>query len=467
MAVEVIICYAHKDERFLHKLKIQLKPLLREGLVNLWHDRDISAGKEWKHEIDEHLNTAQIILLLVSPDFIDSDYCYSIEMERAIERHEQGEPRAIPIILRPTDWYNTSLRKLQALPKNGKPITLWANRDQALLDAARGIRKAVGEMNKQILDNTLPIPKPPNLVNQQYQSNQEERIQITYTKGVDEEALVKLRDEMQRQREADNFLLEANKFASSIMEKNELVQKAVERWPPYKQKELRQLGIEMSVAVIDGYDPTTQMGIRMAGLGRGMVGSRRLKHDDLVWLAVSAISYLRENVLEATTPDVEGLLYLACMYGFQLQYDDMMIIIDKAVQIDGEIKERFQQRKILLTLLRAGGTDQMKLESLRKRLGILPDTKSNFRTFIQDFDLTDFHGYIKWIGMKRPNAAGERGIFVLHITPPYEQNEGLVSASTLSVESWQTENIANGDLVSISKLYDVVHASFALICPSE
>ncbi len=272
---------------------------------------------------------------------------------------------------------------------------------------------------------------------------------------------------MQRQREADNFLLEARKFASSLMEKDELVKKAVELYPPYKQKELRQLGIEISVAVIDGYDPITQMGIRMASLGRGTAGFRRLERSDLVWLSTSAISYLRENVLEATTPYAEGLLHLACMYGYQQQFEDMMITIDKAVQIDGEIKKRFQQQKILLTLLRACGSDQMKLGRLRKRLGILPDSKRNFCKFIQDFDLIDFHGYIKWIGMKRPNAAGERGIFILHITPPYEQNKGLVSASALSVESWKSENIANGELVIIGKLYDMLHASFVLIRPTE
>jgi hypothetical protein len=107
----------------------------------------------------------------------------------------------------------------------------------------------------------------------------------------------------------------------------------------------------------------------------------------------------------------------------------------------------------------------VKLERLRKRLGIPRVSKRPFCKFIQDFDLTDFHGYIRWIAIKSPNAAGERGIFIIMITPPYEQYKGLVSASTLSVESWQSENVLNGELVSISKLYDALHASFVLICP--
>src|SRR5712691_10129341 len=105
MPVEIFFCYAHKDEELLNKLKTHLIPLYREGLIGLlWHDRNISAGTEWKQEIDVHLNTADVILLLVSPDFMASDYCYAIEMKRAIERHEQDEACVIPIILRPTDW---------------------------------------------------------------------------------------------------------------------------------------------------------------------------------------------------------------------------------------------------------------------------------------------------------------------------------------------------------------------------
>ena len=81
----------------------------------------LSAGVEWEQEINQHLNNAQIILLLVSPDFMDSDYCYGVEMKRAIERHERKEARVIPIILRPVYWQGI-LGKLQALPTDGKPV---------------------------------------------------------------------------------------------------------------------------------------------------------------------------------------------------------------------------------------------------------------------------------------------------------------------------------------------------------
>ena len=144
--IEIFFSYAHEDETLRNELAKQLKLMKRQGLINEWYDRDIDAGTEWKHEIDEHLNNAQIILLLVSPDFITSDYCYDIEMMRAMERHEAREARVIPVILRPCDWHSAPFSKLQALPRNAKPITTWSNHDDAFLDVAKGIRKVVEDM---------------------------------------------------------------------------------------------------------------------------------------------------------------------------------------------------------------------------------------------------------------------------------------------------------------------------------
>src|SRR5258708_31258554 len=104
MAVKIFLCYAREDELLLNKLRAHLAPLKRQGLVDTWHDRNISAGSEWEHEINLHLNDAQIILLLISVDLMNSDYCYSIEMKRALERHRQGKARVIPVILRPAFW---------------------------------------------------------------------------------------------------------------------------------------------------------------------------------------------------------------------------------------------------------------------------------------------------------------------------------------------------------------------------
>jgi hypothetical protein len=93
MPVKIFFCYAHEDEQILNILKNYLFPLKRTGLIEIWHDRDISAGTDWDQQIKSHLNQAQIILLLVSPNFMSSDYCYGIEIKRALERHGLGEAR--------------------------------------------------------------------------------------------------------------------------------------------------------------------------------------------------------------------------------------------------------------------------------------------------------------------------------------------------------------------------------------
>ena len=152
MSVSIFFCYAHEDEDLLNKLKRHPWPLQRQGLIAVWHDRDISAGSEWEQEISQHLNAAQIILLLVSPDFIYSEYCYGIEMKRAIERHERKEAKVIPIILRPVHWQGV-LGKLQALPKDGLPITDpdWNNLDRAFYNVTEGIRTVVEQLEEMRL----------------------------------------------------------------------------------------------------------------------------------------------------------------------------------------------------------------------------------------------------------------------------------------------------------------------------
>jgi WD40 repeat protein len=147
--VEIFFCYAHEDEELLKKLKTHLIPLQREGFIDIWHDRDISAGTEWQREVDKHISSAQIILLLVSPDFMASDYCYGKEMKRALERHERGEARVIPIILEHVYWQIEPLNRLQALPEDAKPImsACWHNLNEAMYNVVEGIRNAVGELS--------------------------------------------------------------------------------------------------------------------------------------------------------------------------------------------------------------------------------------------------------------------------------------------------------------------------------
>ncbi len=170
--IRLFYSYSHKDEKLREKLEEHLSLLQRQGIIAGWHDRKIGAGEEWKGAIDTNLEEAQVILLLVSSSFLASDYCWDVETKRAMERHENGKARVIPVILRPCDWHKAPFGKLQALPKEGKAVTSWKNRDEAWTDVSKGIRGAVERMTAGRLASEgskstgtsdlteRPIPKP-------------------------------------------------------------------------------------------------------------------------------------------------------------------------------------------------------------------------------------------------------------------------------------------------------------------
>ncbi len=149
--VEVFYSYADADEDLCIELDRHLSLLVREGLIALWHKRQITPGMNWAEVLDHHLNVASVILLLISSDFLASDYCYGTEMQRAMERYGTNEVHIIPILLRPVDWQSAPFGRLKALPSNGRPVTSWPNRDEAFVDIAQGIRTAL--LNALHLEN--------------------------------------------------------------------------------------------------------------------------------------------------------------------------------------------------------------------------------------------------------------------------------------------------------------------------
>ena len=138
--VHLFYSYSHKDEAFREELETHLAILRRRGVISEWHDRKIDPGDEWRKEISTQLDEANVILLLVTPDFMASDFCYETELERALERHGRGEVVVVPIVVRPVDFEDSPFAHLQALPTDAKPVTLWDDRDEAWLSVARGIR---------------------------------------------------------------------------------------------------------------------------------------------------------------------------------------------------------------------------------------------------------------------------------------------------------------------------------------
>ncbi len=141
----VFYSYDEKDRDLRNLLNKHLTAMERQQLIKGWHDQDIRAGTEWKSAINKHLESAQIILLLISVDFIASDYRYSTEMKRALERHNSGDAFVIPILLRPCDINGLPFSQLDLLPSNGKPVKSWPNDDEAFEEVAKGIRQVVQE----------------------------------------------------------------------------------------------------------------------------------------------------------------------------------------------------------------------------------------------------------------------------------------------------------------------------------
>lgn len=151
-SLSLFLSYANADQRMADQLVKHLAGLLREGVIDSWHDRNISGSEQyWSGQIADALDRADIVLFLVSADFLASDYCSDIEVRRALERHAAGEAVVIPVILRPCDWGGSLFSKFQALPSEGRPIASWPNRDSALLNVVKGIGAAANAIRTRSL----------------------------------------------------------------------------------------------------------------------------------------------------------------------------------------------------------------------------------------------------------------------------------------------------------------------------
>jgi TIR domain len=146
---KLFFSYSHKDEVLRDELEIHLSMLKRQKLIETWHDRRIGAGKEFGKEISENLESADVILLLVSPYFLASDYCYDVEMSHALRKHQQNQARVIPVILHPCDWHSSPFGNLLAAPRDGKPISKYPNQHDAFLEVVNTIKLSVRDISPQ------------------------------------------------------------------------------------------------------------------------------------------------------------------------------------------------------------------------------------------------------------------------------------------------------------------------------
>ena len=141
--MKAFISYSHKDDAALERLHTHLAMLRRDDRIDAWFDREILAGGDLDAEIADQLESCELFLFLVSPDFLASDYCVEREMERALERHHAGEARVVPIILEPCDWTSSPLRQLKVLPRDGKPVSEWTNENNAYVDVVKELRRVL------------------------------------------------------------------------------------------------------------------------------------------------------------------------------------------------------------------------------------------------------------------------------------------------------------------------------------
>ena len=173
MPFDVFISYTRKDKKLRDQLVIYLSTMRCQGLIQNWDEEELLPGTEREKQIVEHLNKAHVILLLISPDFLASAYCYQ-QMQRALVRQKTQSVHVIPILLRPTDIDRTLFGELQVLPRNNKPISKWSGRDEAFLETIQGIRIVIESATRQqdsITSNGVVMPTTAPLWNIPFRRN--------------------------------------------------------------------------------------------------------------------------------------------------------------------------------------------------------------------------------------------------------------------------------------------------------
>jgi len=138
--LSVFISYAHEDEYFKNELLKHLEGIKRNKLITTWDDSQILPGQPWDAVIKQKLAKSDIIIFLISADFLASAYCNEVEIKKAIGRHKKGEATLIPIIVRHCDFESSSLSQIQALPKFAKPVASWEDQDEAWLDVVKFLK---------------------------------------------------------------------------------------------------------------------------------------------------------------------------------------------------------------------------------------------------------------------------------------------------------------------------------------
>lgn len=262
--------YSHADEDLRNKLEVHLAMLKHQGIIDTWHDRRIPAGDDLDSAISAQLDIADVILLLVSSDFLASRYCYDIEMQRAIERHNAGEARVIPVILRHCDWHAAPFGKLMATPKDARPIKSWPDIDEAFLDVVQSIKRALKDNGSGTAEKAVEAPpkapkvtKPPTQPAQPRSSNLRMRKEFTDA-------------------DRDAFLDESFEFIAAFFENS--LKELQARNPELSTRFRRVDGNKFTAAIYKNGSSVARCKIALGGfLGSGIAFSHSDEDHDRSW----------------------------------------------------------------------------------------------------------------------------------------------------------------------------------------
>lgn len=163
--LKVFISYAKVDRDYVYKLKRHLTGLIRNGFIEDWSDLGVLPGSETVTKTKAQLEEADIIIFLISPDFINSDYINDFEIKKTIERHYKGEAQIVPVIIRPCDFSSLSLDKFNILPKNKKAISTWENEDKAWSNILLGLKKVINGFDRDEWGNYINTAKKVEQIN--------------------------------------------------------------------------------------------------------------------------------------------------------------------------------------------------------------------------------------------------------------------------------------------------------------
>jgi hypothetical protein len=340
VSLQLFFSYSHKDESLRDELAKHLTILERQGAIASWHDRKILPGEEWDYQINENLNSADIILLLVSSDFLFSNYCWDVEVKKAIERHQARETCVIPIILRSVDWSGAPFAKLQALPKNGEPVVSksWHSQDEAFTDVAKGIR---------LVAETIKLERE-----KLRQQEEAERLQLQREQ---EEA------HRQRQQEAERLQLQREQEEAH-------------------RKRREQQATQTTTTPTDTDDLSSEKGVDYTRL-RDLLKAQKWKEADQQTLAV---------MLRAAGREVEGYLDYESIQNFpctDLRTIDQLWVKYSNGQFGFSVQKRILWESVEQDYDKFGdrvGWRQMRTKQVHKWFGLKQETQHQPKWLIQD-----------------------------------------------------------------------------------